>query len=91
MSPDTFCIWLVCNQVTESMDSGTEVECQDQPETAVGQEVQSEATESTEVTEQLKLFGASESKCELEEELEQSTGPSLDAAFTLWRVYMTIA
>ncbi|XP_036952683.1 protein ELYS [Acanthopagrus latus] len=63
----------VCNQVTESMDSGTEVECQDQPETAVGQEVQSEATESTEVTEQLKLFGASEPKCELEEELEQST------------------
>lgn len=36
---------LVCNQVTESTDSGPEVKC---PDVGVGQDVQTEATEPTE-------------------------------------------
>ncbi len=74
-----FCTLLVCNQVTESTDSGPEVESQDQP----AKDVQSEATESTEFTEHLKPSGATEPTYEPEEELEQSTGPSLNDAFVL--------
>lgn len=49
-------------------DSSNEVESQDQPVTAAGQDVQSEATEDT---------------YDPEEELEQTTGPSLNDTFIL--------
>lgn len=74
---DTFCTLLVFNQVTESMDSGTEVETQDQPANATEPDVQSDATEFTEFVEHLKPSEATEPTYEPEEELEQSTGPSL--------------
>lgn len=80
-SLDTFCVRLVCNQVTESAESVTDVESQDQPATATGQDAQSEATESAEFTEHLKLTGAAEATNELEEELEQSAGPATNNAF----------
>ncbi|KAK9542587.1 hypothetical protein VZT92_000434 [Zoarces viviparus] len=60
----------VCNQVTESTDSGPEVES---PDLRVGQDVQTEATESTEFTEYLKTSAATEPTNEPEEELVQST------------------
>ncbi|KAM9366695.1 protein ELYS [Symphorus nematophorus] len=63
----------VCNRVTESMDSGAEVESQDQPVTAEGQDVQSEAAESVVITEHLESSGSTEPTYEPEEELEQST------------------
>ncbi|XP_076579713.1 protein ELYS isoform X2 [Chaetodon auriga] len=63
----------VCNQVTESAESGTDVESQDQPATATGQDAQSEATESTEFTEHPRPSGDTEPTNELEDELEQST------------------
>lgn len=80
---DTFCMLLVCNQVTESTESGTEVRYQDQPATAAGQDVQSEATEPTEFIENLKPSGATEPTIEPEEELEQATGPFSNDSFTL--------
>lgn len=64
---------LVCNQVTESTDSGTEVESQDQPAEATEQDVQSKVTKSTE---QLKPPETTEPTNEPEEDLEQSTGKS---------------
>ncbi|XP_070787032.1 protein ELYS [Enoplosus armatus] len=63
----------VCNQITERVDYGTEIKYQDQIATATEQDVQSEATESTEFTEHLKPSGATEPTNELEEELDQST------------------
>ncbi|XP_018522322.1 protein ELYS isoform X3 [Lates calcarifer] len=60
----------VCNQVTESTDSGTEVESQDQPAEATEQDVQSKVTKSTE---QLKPPETTEPTNEPEEDLEQST------------------
>lgn len=74
---------LVCNQVTESTDSGTEVESQDQPATATVQDDQSEATESTEFTEHLKPSEDTEPTYKPEEEPEQTTGPSSNDAFIL--------
>ncbi|XP_044055281.1 protein ELYS isoform X2 [Siniperca chuatsi] len=70
---ETFSHNQVCTQVTENTISGTEVEYQDQPATATGQDVQSEATEPTEFIEHLKPSGATESTNNAEEELEQST------------------
>lgn len=71
---------LVCNQVTESTDSGTEVESQDQPLTATVQDDQSEATE---FTEHLKQCEDTEPTYKPGEEPEQTTGPSLKEAFIL--------
>lgn len=65
---------IVCNQVTESMDSGAEVKSPDLP---VGQDVQTESTEY------LKLSVATEPTIDPAEELEQSTGLSLNDAFTV--------
>ena len=86
MAWQTCCILLVCHQVTEGTDSGAEVESPDLP---VEQDVQTEASESTEFTEALKLSAAPEPTITPEEELEQSTGPSLNYAFKLlmWRYY----
>lgn len=77
----TLCLRLVCNQVTETTDSGNEIESQDQTMTATGQEAQSDVTQATEYTEHLNPPGATESTHDLEEELEQSTGPSLNETF----------
>ncbi|XP_071344177.1 protein ELYS isoform X2 [Trachinotus anak] len=63
----------VCDQVTESIDSGPGVESQDQPANATEQDIQSKATESTELTDHLKPSGATELANKLEEDLEQST------------------
>uniref|UniRef100_A0A3Q3JA63 ELYS-like domain-containing protein n=1 Tax=Monopterus albus TaxID=43700 RepID=A0A3Q3JA63_MONAL len=63
----------VCNQVTESMNSGTEVESHDQLIKANKEDNQSKATKSTDFTEHLKPSGASEPKNEPEDDLEQST------------------
>lgn len=72
---------LGCYQVTESIDSVPEAESQDQPDNTEGQDVQSDAAESTEFIEQLKPSGATEPTNEPAEDLEQSTGPSLNYAF----------
>ena len=64
---DTFCLLVVCNQVSESTDSGTEVKTLDLP---VGQDIQTEFTESTE------YLKPSEPAMDPAEELEQSTGLS---------------
>ncbi|XP_051235126.1 protein ELYS isoform X7 [Dicentrarchus labrax] len=69
---ETFSHNQVCDQVTERANSGIEVESQDQPVKATGQDIQSEATESTEFIECLKPSGATEPTYEPEEELEQS-------------------
>lgn len=66
---------LVCNQVTESTDSGAEVQS---PDLSVGQDVLTETTESTEFTDYLKPSAAIEPTNEPEEELDQSTGLSLN-------------
>ncbi|XP_031169951.1 protein ELYS isoform X2 [Sander lucioperca] len=60
----------VCNQVTESTDSGAEVQS---PDLSVGQDVLTETTESTEFTDYLKPSAAIEPTNEPEEELDQST------------------
>ncbi|KAG7236055.1 hypothetical protein INR49_001457 [Caranx melampygus] len=60
----------VCNQVTESIDFGPEVEFDDQPAEATEQDVQLEAAD---LTEHLKPSAAVEPTNELEDELEQST------------------
>ena len=63
---------LGCNQVTESV----EAESEDQPaNTEEGQDIQSEATDSTDLIEHLKPSGSTEPTNDLLEELEQSTGP----------------
>lgn len=80
-SRDTFCLQLVFNQVTESTDSGNEIESQDQTTTAAGLEAQLDATLATEYAEHLNPPAATESTHDLEEELEQSTGPSLNETF----------
>lgn len=69
---------LVCNQVTEYTDSSKEVEFQVEPALALRQDVQSGANEATEFTKQLKSSEATEHTNSPEEELEQSTGPSLN-------------
>ncbi|XP_059206750.1 protein ELYS [Centropristis striata] len=64
----------VCNQVTESIDSGAEV---GSPEPSMGQDVLTEATETTEFTEYMEPSAATgpadEPACSAEEELEQAT------------------
>ncbi|XP_034732784.1 protein ELYS isoform X2 [Etheostoma cragini] len=60
----------VCNQITESTDSGAEVQS---PDLTVGQDVLTETTESTEFTDYPKPSAASEPTNEPEEDLDQST------------------
>ncbi|XP_060897041.1 protein ELYS isoform X2 [Labrus mixtus] len=60
-------------QVTESEEPVPEVECQDQLLIATGQDVQSEATEQTEIIEQEAPPAAAEPSCEPEEDPEPST------------------
>ncbi|KAF1393021.1 hypothetical protein PFLUV_G00034070 [Perca fluviatilis] len=60
----------VCNQVTESTDSGAEVQS---PDLSEGQDVLTETNESTEFTDYLKPPAAIEPTNEPEEELDQST------------------
>ena len=75
-----FYLSLVCNQVTEITDSGTEVESQDQPANTPEQDVQSDVTDSIKVTQHLKPL---EETNEPEEDLEQSTGPYIHNTFIL--------
>ena len=72
---------LGCNEVTESTHSVPEAESQDRPDnTEEVQDVQSDVAESTELIEHLKPSGSTEPTIDPAEELEQSTGPSLDYA-----------
>ncbi|XP_023142189.2 protein ELYS isoform X2 [Amphiprion ocellaris] len=63
---------IVGNQVTESSDSGTEVESQDLPVKAEGQDAQTEASEIPELVEQPEPSEAAETANE-PEDTEQST------------------
>ena len=74
---------LVCDQVTESTDSGAGVESRDQEATAIEQDVLQKATEITVLTEHLEPSGATEPTNEPEEGLDQSTGPFLNDAIIL--------
>ncbi|XP_032372518.1 protein ELYS isoform X3 [Etheostoma spectabile] len=60
----------VCNQITESTDSGAEVQS---PDLTVGQDVLTETTESTEFTDYLKPSAVIEPTNEPEEDLDRST------------------
>lgn len=80
---DTFYLVLVCDQVMEDTDFSTEVESQDQPVKTTQQDVQSKASESTESTVQLKISEADEPTNEPEEDIDQSTGPSLNDLLVL--------
>lgn len=55
-----------------------EAESQDQPVKSAEQDVQSKTTESTEFTVHLKACEAEEPRNEPEDDVEQSTGPSLN-------------
>lgn len=72
----TFCLLVVCNQVTERVDLATEVAFQDEPVKTAEQDVQLNTTESTEFTLHLKPSETEEAANEPEDDVEQSTGPS---------------
>ncbi|XP_008293363.1 protein ELYS isoform X2 [Stegastes partitus] len=63
----------VGNQVTESSDSGAEVESQDLPVKTEAQDIQTEPSEFPELTEQTEPSGATETGNEPAEDVEQST------------------
>ncbi|KAM7014950.1 uncharacterized protein ahctf1 [Tautogolabrus adspersus] len=68
----------VSNQVTESAEPVPEAEHQDQLVIATGQDVQSEATEQTDIIEQEASPAAAEPSCEPEEDPEPSTADLTD-------------